>query len=597
MAFGAANVTNNATAHLPLAGNSVSQESGEKPQLHVARIVSRLLAETLRLPRPIILSTIAINTLRLALPLTVFVVLDTALERADYRGLLLAIAGLICAIVAEMQLRLFRDRLFSKFAGRESVELQMRTARRLLNTSCLAAIRLSPAITGNSMRAVGELSRFYSGHARLTLLELPFIALCVLVLGFIGGALVVAPIILTALFVLWPLRSRAILKTNGRELMNRDRERFGLYSQCAQSISTVKALAIEPQLQRRLERMIRDAAPSNYKHILQKNRLASVGQLFETLTFLSLVTAGALMAAEGMLTIGALAATSLIGLLAAQSVRRILKAWEQVEATQMAQKHSDVVMSLPARAAEDEIDISVPAKVQLNGIGMPHDGRPEKDQGINLTVGPGEVIGLVIRYAQQRQTMADILRCRIVPDYGEFLIDGQRISAERDAALQHVMFVDHEPAIFRGTIAENISLFGSVNPATAIELARRLDVEAEIQKLPDGYCTRLEPDRTADVPRDLLVALSLVRIAAIRPRLLMLDTHRLIPSGISMHACEKMIEELRGSTTVVVLERALTGMSGDGRKYRITDWSLEPIDPGHPDTDDGLDAWEAMSND
>ncbi|HKJ61988.1 MAG TPA: ABC transporter transmembrane domain-containing protein [Hyphomicrobiales bacterium] len=595
MAASAADVTNDAAIILTLAGNTVRQETGARPKRYAIRGLSRLFAEAMRLPRSIILSTIAINLLRLAPPLVLFVILDYAIGGEAYYTLLLLITGLFCAMIAEMRLQLARNRRFGEAAGRESFELRMRAARRLLNTSYSAAMRLSPAIAAGAVQAVDELSRFYNSNARLTLLELPFIALYLIVIGFIGGAIVIIPIILAGLFTLWALRSHAAMKPNTHELMNQDRERLGLYAQSIESISTVKALAVEPHFQRRLERMLRITAPSNYEHILRKSRVASADQLFEILTFLSVITVGGAMVAKGMISIGAVAATSLIGVLAAQSFRRIFGILEQVEAALTSQERSGAVMSLPDRAM-DEIDISGPAKVQLNGIGMAYDGRPEKDRGVNLTIRAGEIIGIVIRDDHQRQAMADILRCRITPDYGEFLIDGRKISAEQDATLQRVMFVNGEPAIFRGTIAENISMFGCVNPATAIELAQRLGVEEAIKTLPDGYHTRLDRDSAASVPRDLLVAIALVRAAAISPRLLILDMHRSIPSDISTRACEKMIEELRGSTTIITLRRTLIESISDGRNYRMRDWSLEPVDPIRPDPDESLNLWEAMDD-
>lgn len=591
MAFGAANVTKKDAVHLSLAGNTVSRRSGARTQSHVARTFLRLLAGAMQLPQAIILSTIAINAIPLAFALALLIVFDSALSEANYLALIVLAAGLICAVVAEMRLRLFRDRLLGDFAGRECLEAQLHAARRLLNSSGSTAMRLLPVTPGASIFAIGELSRFHSTHARLALLELPFIALYLLAMAFIGGVIVVVPIILTVLYVLWTLYSYTVLKPTVCELTNQDRERFDFYSQNIKALSTVKALAIEPQLQRRLERIIRDGASPSYKHILLNSRQALAGQSFETLIFLSLLTVGSLIAAKDMISIGEVAASSLIGLLVAQSVRRILGLRDQIEAGHAAITNSETIANLPDQATA-ETDMSAPAKIQLNGLCMAHDGCAEKTQGINLTVGPGEVIGLIINDDHQRQAMADMLRCRITPDSGEFLIDGQKITAEQDSSLRRVMFVDDKPTIFRGSVTQNISLFGSVNPAAAIELAQRLGVEAEIQILPDDYSTRLDPDRTAGLSRDLLIALSLVRIAAIRPRLLIIDAHRFVPSGIGMHACKRMIEELRGSTTVIILSGARTGLNGNGRNYKVTNWSLEPVDPGIPYADEKSDRQE-----
>jgi ATP-binding cassette subfamily C protein LapB len=158
------------------------------------------------------------------------------------------------------------------------------------------------------------------------------------------------------------------------------------------------------------------------------------------------------------------------------------------------------------------------------------------------------------------------------------------------------MFVDGEPAIFHGTIMENISMFGAINPATAIEMARRTEVEPEILTLPDGYHTKLTGDGTPHLSPDMLLAITLVRAAAIRPWLLVLDIDRPMLSGVAAQACEKMIGELRGSVTIVALGRTLIDAVSDGRSYRMKGWSLTPVDAVGQNGDDSPDDLEAAQD-
>lgn len=596
MAVSTADVKNDAAEKLSLAGSTVRRKDGIESERHVAAW-ARLLAEAKGLPRSVILSSLAINTLRLAIPLILLLVLQwiSAGEAPQYQ-LLLLIAGLCCALISEAALRLYRNRLFNALTVRGRYELQMHAGRRLLNTSYLAATRLSPHAAAEALRSADDLSRLRSGAARLAMLDVPFIALSLAVIWLIGGEIVLVPMILLALFVLWSLKTYAAMKLIIRELIDRQNERYNLYRQCIEPILTVKMLAVEPHFQRRLESTLHAAASSTNSYFLQNNRLAFVTQNIEIFLFFSVVAVGGVMAGEGMVSIVVVAICAIIASLVAHSTRHIIQGWQQSEAADLVQARCRAVMDLPQRVLGD-MDFAAPAKVQLNRISMNYPGRPERTHGVNLTVMPGEIIGIVFRDDNRRQLLSDMIRGKIEPDHGEVLIDGEQISVEHDAALKGVMLVSDEPAIFSGTILDNISMFGCINPVTAVELAQRLDVEATIQKLPHGYETKLDHDSPGYLPSELLIAIALVRAAAIRPRLLILDIHRLIPSDISTGACEKLIEVLRGVTTFITLGRTLIESINDGSNYRLEGWSLTPIDPILADQDESFEAWEAVKDD
>jgi ATP-binding cassette subfamily C protein LapB len=266
---------------------------------------------------------------------------------------------------------------------------------------------------------------------------------------------------------------------------------------------------------------------------------------------------------------------------------------EQAEAVEMALDRAKPFLEPPETAGEN-VAVIGPAKVQLNGVGMEELGR-NIARGVNLTIRPGEAIGIIIRDENRRRMLADIIRGRIDPDHGECLIDGRKVSAQ-SVAVQRVMFVDGEPAIFHGTIMDNISMFGAMNPATAVEMARRMEVEPEILRLRDGYHTKLTADGTAHLSRDMLRAITLVRAAAIGPRLLVLDIDRTMLSRVAARACEKIIGELRGSVTIIAMGRTLPDAVSDGRSYRMKSWSLTPVDAVSQSGDDSADEPEAAQD-
>lgn len=556
-----------------------THEVNGQSQRYAAKSILHLFADTLRLPSSIILSSFAINVLSLALPLVILQIFDRVIRYQSYNTLFLLIVGLFLVIIAETGLRLARNRLVSDIALKEGYELQMRAGKRLLNMPYSTSARLSPAVAGDAIGAIDEINQFSGGNARLAILDLPFVLLFLGIIWLIGGIIVIVPVMLIAGFAIWTLWSRAAIKPVLLDQMDRQRQRFSFYAECIQGFSTVKSLAVEPQMQRRFERILRDAAPANYALTLQTNRMVSAAQLFASLTLISVITVGAIMAINGILSIGAVAACSLISNRIAQPVLRIIGVWGQLETAKLALERSQAVMNLPQRQADIE-PVKQPAKVQLNGVAMGDAGQRDKHHGVNLTVSPGEITGIIIRNHRQRETMARLLLGQTAPDRGKVLIDGVVPSDDSsDAALQGALFVDGHPAIFQGTIAENMSMFGCINPAATIELAQRLGVEPVMQRLPQGYQTMLSDVSATKLPQDILLAIALVRAAAIGPRLLVLDVRRSVPADICANAFDGLIEELRGSTTIIILGRTLTDSITGIRNYTMHDWSMEALGP------------------
>jgi ATP-binding cassette subfamily C protein LapB len=593
MAASAADSASDIPLDLSAAGNSFTQGDGERDDRHPAWKLAGLFAGAGQLPRRIILLSAATGVLDLAFPLVLLLTLERAGDNRTLYIILTLVAGLFCAVAAVTHLRRVRNRLLADFTASETFEFQMRAAHHLLNTTGAGTVRISPSAASDAFRAIDEWGRYSGSLARLTALELPFIALYLVAIGVIGGVLVAVPTILAALFVVWMSKSRAAMKPLALEVAEHDRKRFDFYAESIEALTTVKALAIEPRLQRRHESYLRGAVAADEEAILLKMRTHDFGNLFEMVMFFPVAAAGCVMVAEGVLSIGAVASCSLIAILVARSARRIVSGTEQTEAAEMALDRAQAFLE-PQERAVDRAAPTGPVKVQFNGVSMDGSGAPDSGRGVNLTIRPGETIGIIIRDENRHRMLTDLLRGRIEPDHGECLIDGRKASAQ-PVALPRVMLVDDEPAIFRGTIMENISMFGAMNPATASEMARRIEVEPEILRLPDGYHTMLTGDGTPYPARDMLLAITLVRAAAIRPGLLILDLDRSMLAGIAARACEKMIGELRGSVTIVALGRTLMDAVSDGRSYRMQGWSLAPVDTV-TDTDDSPDELEAAQD-
>ena len=539
------------------------------------RSLAQLLLRSLRLPPSVIASSLVINLLGLTLPLVVLQVFDRVLRHNSLNTLVLLIGGLFLMVIVEMTLRFARKQLISRMALCECFDLQMQGAVRFLNAPRSAASGMSPDDAFDAMSAMDEMSQFLSGEGRLALLDFPFVPLFIGFIWAMGSVIAVMPICLIMAFAVWTIYSSASYKRTLKAQVGFDYDRYAFYAECLKGISTVKALAIEPQMQRRLEGLLRSGAPVNYDLVLRANRIMASGQLFASLTMMSVVTVGGLLAIEGVITVGAVAACSLIANRVTQPVLRIIGLWGQLEAAQLAHERFAPLLALPAAP---RLQRGGAAAVQVAGLQMRDQPEISQPLVIDFAIEPGQVVGILDSEFSQRAELLDILRGQSQPRTGSILIDGFDVTTPQgQGAVNDIFFLGSEPVIFRGSILDNISMFRRVTQVSAIDAARRLGLESVIQVLPEGYDTVLGDVGAAALPLDILQAICIARATVIRPRLLLMEVRR-VPDNVSTRACAEAIKELRGTTTIIFFGEIKPEVEDADRVFLLDDRRLEEIE-------------------
>ena len=115
---------------------------------------------------------------------------------------------------------------------------------------------------------------------------------------------------------------------------------------------------------------------------------------------------------------------------------------------------------------------------------------------ISFKIEPGEVVALVGRNGAGKSTIVKLLARLYLADGGAVKLDGHSVDQLSDELLYSSMaFAMQSFGRYEATVAENIA-FGNwenliSDPEAIREVAKRIGLDAMIQKLPDGYDTRL----------------------------------------------------------------------------------------------------------
>lgn len=181
-------------------------------------------------------------------------------------------------------------------------------------------------------------------------------------------------------------------------------------------------------------------------------------------------------------------------------------------------------------------------------------------RGLNLSIRPGEMIGLVGQSGSGKSTLVNLI-CRFYDlSEGAIKVDGIDI---RHIALSdyrsHIGLVLQEPFLFFGTIADNIA-YGKPE-ATREEIvaaARAAHAHEFILRLPQGYDS-LVGERGQGLSGGERQRISIARALLINPRILILDEATASVDTETEQEIQKALDNLvQGRTTIAIAHRLST---------------------------------------
>jgi ATP-binding cassette subfamily B protein len=197
--------------------------------------------------------------------------------------------------------------------------------------------------------------------------------------------------------------------------------------------------------------------------------------------------------------------------------------------------------------------------VEFRGVRFKY-GTREVLHGIDLTIRPGEMIGLVGASGAGKSTLINLV-CRFYDvAEGAILVDGVDIRSFPVAEYRHnIGIVLQDPFLFYGTIAENIA-YGRPD-ATRDEIiaaARAARAHEFILNLPDGYDS-LVGERGQSLSGGERQRISIARALLIDPRILILDEATSSVDTETEREIQVALENLiQGRTTIAIAHRLST---------------------------------------
>ena len=239
------------------------------------------------------------------------------------------------------------------------------------------------------------------------------------------------------------------------------------------------------------------------------------------------------------------------------------------------------IMDTPPSVADKSDAVAlrnIRGAVEFRNVYFSYDSEKNALNGVNFTVEPGEMIGLVGHSGAGKSTLINLITRFYDPNDGEIMIDGYDSRDIQVKALrQQVGVVLQDPFLFQGTVAENI---GYSKPGASrmeiIAAAKAANAHGFILKFPDGYDTMVG-ERGARVSGGERQRISIARAILKNPRVLILDEATSSVDTETESKIQEALERLIQGRTVFAIAHRLSTLKYADRLVVLKDGEVDEI--------------------
>jgi len=507
----------------------------------------------------VMLASLGLNALTLALPLVILQMYDRVIPEGSLDTFALLMTGIAVVVVVDGLLRLVRSRVTSWAAARFEHATSRRAVERLVGSEIDDFEHSSASEHLERIAAIEQLRDFNSGQGLIALSDLPFVLVFLGLIYLIGGDLVFAPLAIAVFATVFALILGRLLNGAIRRRAALDDERYNFIFQTLYGIHTVKGLGLEAQMVRQYQAYLGPLA----KAVERVAFLSSVGQSMTTtlgnVAMVATAGLGSILVVGGSLTGGALVACILLAGRAVQPMMRMIGIWIQSRNLAIAESRLNALLRIAQESDRSPMTLVCPEEVGdivLQSATL-HRGSPDYPvlDGVNLTIPKGSMVAVTGPLGGGKSSFLDMLGGLSMPEEGSVRYNGVPFKdIDWLTFRKRIGYARQDVVLYRGTLAENLALFeGGERLRKALQVSHVLGLDEVIAKMPKGLDTRLGDTASDLLPGNVQQQISLARILATSPDLLLIDEANSAFDLQTDLRFRNLLQAIHGATTVVMI--------------------------------------------
>jgi subfamily B ATP-binding cassette protein HlyB/CyaB len=517
-----------------------------------------------RLLSEVLVASFFLQIFALVSPLFFQVVIDKVLVHQSMSTLEVLLFALVVVAIFESIIGVLRTYLFAHTTNRIDVELGARLFKHLVS---LPIAYFQSRRVGDSIARVRELENirnFLTSSALTLVIDLFFTFVFLGVMFFYSPMLTFIVLATFPIYIVLSAAATPLFRARLDEKFRRGAENQAFLVETVTGIETLKAMAVEPQMQKRWEEQLAGYVAASMQVISLGNTTSQAVQLVSKLMTAAILFFGAKLVIDGALTVGELVAFNILAGRVTAPVLRLAQIWQDFHQARLSiARIGDILNTIPEPAYAYGRSMLPAIKGQIDFEHVSFRYRPDAPEvlsNVSISVKQGEVVGVVGSSGSGKSTLAKLIQRMYVPEHGRVLVDGVDLTMVDTSWLRRqIGVVLQENILFNQTIRENIALPDPTLPMDRVIAAATLaGAHNFILELPEGYDT-IVGERGSSLSGGQRQRIAIARALITDPRILIFDE----ATSALDYESERIIQDnmrkiVDGRTVVIIAHRLST---------------------------------------
>lgn len=362
------------------------------------------------------------------------------------------------------------------------------------------------------------------------------------------------------------------VRSLSRESQDRVAEVGSYVAEALGQIKTVQAYNHQQQDKQRFSMTAEQAFDTARKRILQRSWLVTVVIVLVLGAVAVMLWVGGMDVISGRISSGELAAFVFYALVVGMAIGTLSEVIGELQrAAGAAERISELLQARSEITAPttdlQRLSARVTGRLALEDVCFAYPSRPERNaiDHLTLAIQAGETLAIVGPSGAGKSTLFDLLLRFYDPQHGRVLLEGAPVTEVDPLDLRRCFaFVSQSPALFFGSVEDNIRYGNAAATSEQVEAAARIAHAHEfILDMADGYQTHLG-DSGMGLSGGQRQRLAIARALLVDAPILLLDEATSALDAQSEHLIQQALPSLmKGRTTLVIAHRLATVQNAD----------------------------------
>ena len=411
---------------------------------------------------PVMLAALIVNMLSLAVPLFTMNVYDRVIPNKAVSTLWVLALGVAIALVFDFILRLARSQLIDEIGRKLDAKLSQKLFEKVMNLPMADR----QGSTGAFARRVSEyelVRDFFASTTVVLVVDIVFLFLFLILITVLAGWLVMVPIVGIAIML---IAGVSLQKAMGRAALDAQADASLQHSVLVESISgaeTLKSARAEGQMLGRWKRYSAMSAVTQERMRRLTAVAVNLAGICSQMISIGLLIGGFYQFNEGNMSMGAIIA---IVMLAARAISPIGQlAFVITRGKQAIATLDSLQLLMEAKDERQNALRTIVPEIRSGSIELSHvefrypNSARLSLADVNLTIKPGERVGIIGRVASGKSTLGRVLCGLYEPTGGTMTVDSLDSRQYHPHQLRDAFrFVGQDADLFSGTVRDNLML-------------------------------------------------------------------------------------------------------------------------------------------